>query len=125
MNEKQISEVLKALYNPTSNCHDMTFTYSELKGLVSLGIANLNERQNESPSILEFLEFCESAMTSEEEVIFEGYIVTNREDSRVSITTIRLVKSLASARTVKDFFDKFSEADEFDNYEDHYRAWWD
>lgn len=121
----EINSILKAMFNPPTTCHRLEMDYPTIKALALLEVAELEETQNNSPTIMEFLEFYESNGCSEEEVIFETYIVTDREDTRVTIEGILLNHSLSSERCKTNFIESFREADEFELGESQYRAWWD
>lgn len=122
---KQISEVLKAYFNPSTDCERIEIDYPTLKGLVNLGIANLDETQNYSPSIQDFLAFYEVNNCGEEEVVFEAYVVTDREDSRITVEGIQLNTLLSSKESRNEFINLFRVADGFEVNENRYRAWWD
>ena len=91
-----------------------------------LGEADPDETQNEAPSILEFLDWCEQWQLLENEVLFEGYIITKlRDDHRVSVEGIQLNSEAVSDNVKKNFVEAFRLADEFDIAKTTYRAWWD
>ncbi len=123
-NEQRALAILD-IQKPASNCERVEFGYSELKALRLLNLINGDDCQNDSPTVDEFLEFCETNGTSEEEVIFEAYIVTNRPDARVTVEGIRLLVALSGEKTKRDFINQFRCADEFEVQESVYRAWWD
>lgn len=126
-NESRVLAVL-SMSKPKSNFERIKLSYAQLKSLVLLELVDPSDAQNDSPSIKEFLDFCEDCQTSEEEVIFEGYIVLgDRPDKRVSIEGLELMAELASIKTKKEFFTRFRAADEFDVDSERgiMRAWWD
>lgn len=110
---------------PVDNCERLEFGYPELKSLVLLGLVDLDDTQNDSPTVGQFLEFYEKNRCGEEEIIFEGYIVTDRADSRVSVEGIKLHTELASQKVQKEFIEVFRLADEFTIGDSMIRAWWD
>jgi len=123
INEKLVEQILDIKL--TDNYTRFNCGYAQLKSLLLLEQALPDETQNESPSISEFLGFCEKHNTGEKEVIFEGYVINNtRDDARVSVEGIVLNQDLSSEEVKKDFILTFRDADEFD-MSDTYRAWWD
>lgn len=91
-----------------------------LKELVDKGFADLDECQNSSPSIEEFINF----MESHDGFVVNGYAISDdRLDYRVTVTTILATDECDNSKNLKDFVDAFREADDF--YSDKLYAWWD
>ena len=100
--------------------------YNQLKALELLEELDIDSSQNDSPTIKEFLDWCEDSNTSLEEVLFEGYMITqDREDARITVEAIVLNHHLSSEKVKNSFFESFRLADEFDLGDSTYRAWWD
>lgn len=126
LTEEQENKLITILnLKPSENFTRLETDYKTVKALVLLGLADEFETQNDSPSIRDFLDFCERNNTSEEEVTFESYACVNRPDSRFTVEGIVLNVSLSSERTKKEFIENFSNADEFNVNENYYRSWWD
>ena len=123
-NQKKVLMILDMEKTNTS-FNRIEIDYNTLKSLVLLNLIDESECQNYSPSISEFLEFFEKNNCSNSEVIFEAYLITDREDARLTVEGIRLDVELSSEKTKKMFENKFSNADEFSNTSDECRAWWD
>lgn len=102
-------------------------TPSLIKKLVELGFANPDERQNDSPSIQEFLDY----VTGEEDkVLFKCYAVSpRRSDYRVNIEGVSIIIPHDNYNLVSYFVETFRDADEFsfehDGEEYYLEAWWD
>lgn len=99
-------------------------SYDTLKQLVDNNFADVNDTQNDSPSIEEFMEYAKT----HPHVTFEGYAVElDRDDYRVSIETINqdFSKDENRAGAIADFSEKFHAADEFIISENRGHAWWD
>lgn len=123
--DEQRAIAILGIEMPKNNCERIEIDYPKLKALRLLGLVRGYEAQNNSPSVDEFLEFCETNNVTGKEVIFEAYIVTNREDARVIVEGIRLNPILTSNEVKKNFIKSFHHADEFEAYDENYRAWWD
>lgn len=124
---KRVCEVID-IPQPKTNFERLELSYSQVKALVVLDLINRLDNQNYSPTIEEFLDFCEDNNTSDEEIIFECYIVSgDRDDRRLTIEGIRLLIHLASEKAKEKFILNFRMADEFDicNQDGYMRAWWD
>lgn len=90
-----------------------------LKKLVELGYADVEECQNNSPTIGDFIEFCDAYP----EFTLHGYAITNeRDDCRVTIEGVDLGKPVDD-KAIKDFVEMFRFADDF-NLETGY-VWYD
>lgn len=96
--------------------------YSVIKSLANANLVYLDEAQNSSPTIGEFLS---RLAEIGENVQFIGYIVEKkRPDTRLSIEGF-VVNGL-SARKLNSVKDEFSNADESFAYgNDQWRFWWD
>lgn len=80
-----------------------------------------NEKQNESPTAIQFLSFMQKYPV----VLAQGYVVSpNREDYRITIDGLSVQPSYASGELKLAFFEFCKDADEL-NIEDGLRAWWD
>lgn len=95
-------------------------TAEKLKQLVEQHFADPYERQNDSPSIDEFLEYADR----QPDVTFDGYAVClERNDYRVSIETVH--QTFRNKDNALEFTKAFRRADEFDVNDHEGRAWWD
>jgi len=98
----------------------------KLRTLYAEDFVEANDRQNDSPSLEEFLEYVGDYPTA----TFECYAVCpEREDYRVTVEGVNLVIPETDYDAVGYFAETFHYADEFSlehvghNY--HMRAWWD
>lgn len=86
---------------------------------------NDDDRQNNSPSCKELIDFVEE----NPQFIFEGYIVTpEREDYRFTITAIKAPNNKLNIEIMNNYINSLDEdsfPDEFDTYDGYIRAWWD
>lgn len=90
-----------------------------LNKLIELGFVDLDEAQNNSPTIDEFIEW----MENHDGYIVNGYVVSDkREDYRLSIVSIKKTEKIEDKDELVEFIEAFRNADEFDI--DEY-AWWD
>ena len=88
---------------------------SVLKELVNLGFADVDEQQNNAPSIGEFIEVMGDTFTA------HGYAVNHdRDDVRVSIEGLESDKGVTFADV-----EQFRQADEFTLEDNSFRCWWD
>jgi len=94
-----------------------------LTQLISLGFADPEMTQNDSPTIEEFVEF----MTRYPSCVAHGYVVSpNRDDCRVSIEGLVCSEDLVTNDMLYDFVGSFRCADEFTvSKEDGLYCWWD
>jgi hypothetical protein len=105
-----------------SNALDRRYTYvsiitlDELNVLNDLGLLDLEQSQNDSPTIGEFMEF----MEAHDNVEAHGYVITNREDARLSIEGLRLPDE-TDKQTIIEFLLFCKNADELSEY----YSWWD
>lgn len=91
-----------------------------LQKMVDLRFADPDERQNDSPSIGEILEF----LKENPNFTAFGYAVTvERPDYRISIEGVE--SSDYDPRQIANFVDLFRFADEFEVSKDYQRAWFD
>ena len=94
-------------------------TLETIKMLVKTGFADPEDRQNEAPSIEEFISF----MEANEGYVLGGYTVTDeRSDYRISIDRIEKTEPIYTKEELEAFVDFARWADDFET--DGY-AWWD
>ena len=97
----------------------------QIKSLLEHRFLDPEEKQNNSPSVQEFIEFAENHPIGFFEVIFESYAVyLPRPDYRVTIEGIRLEGEIPKEVLI-DFSNQFLGADEFQIGGESARAWWD
>lgn len=91
-----------------------------LEKMIELGFADPEDKQNEAPTIAEFLEW----MKENPSYKAHGYVVTiKRDDYRLSVEGVDgCGKDLEE---IQRFREMFQDADEFDIYRDYQRAWYD
>ena len=93
----------------------------KLKQLVELNFIDLEDYQNNSPTVREFIEFMEKYP----DYTVMGYTVSiDRDDYRISLDGIEKRKVVYSEEEVDDFSSLFGDADEFDTGNAMY-AWFD
>lgn len=100
--------------NPPGNYFPFEgLSFAMLKNLVLNGKVNLDDRQNNAPSIMEFLNWTiENA--AEDATTFSGYYIPlTRNDCRVTIEAIYLQLPFASQQAQQAYLDSFHTADEF------------
>lgn len=123
---KKVSKITETVSSGSRSgafCEWNTGTLDELKMLVDCGAADLEDKQNNSPSIAEFLKLLNPY---KDKVVLIGYVVyPPRPDARVSVegfTATNLDK-----KQVADLLNLFSHADEGDIDKDNgsVRFWWD
>jgi len=91
-----------------------------LQKMVDLRFADPNERQNNSPTIQEFIEF----LNDNPNFTAFGYVVSiNRDDYRLSVEGVE--SFVYDPRQFANFVNKFRMADEFTATENYQRAWYD
>ena len=97
--------------------------------LIKEGLIDPSERQNDGPSIEEFMEY---VMDDDHngKYLLGGYAVSaKREDERVTIDTIKCIGSKELTKDMVDFIERFHWADELNLRLDWdgvtVRAWWD
>ena len=89
--------------------------------MANLPPALLEQTQNDSPSMREFVEFGRRY----DDVTFHGYVVeARREDERVSVEGFSAPLSLYDEMERQDLV-RMSKADQFGNYRGRLFAWWD
>lgn len=96
---------------------------NSLKALQDKSLLNLSERQNNSPTIEQFVKFMEKYPC----VKAHGYVVTRfRADTGVTIEGL-ITPSESATRELKNAFKTFCKgADELsENYKGNLRSWWD
>ena len=104
------------------NFHDMS--YDTLKTLVDENFVNIDDRQNDAPSIKELMEYAEAHPY----MTFNGYAVElARADYRISIDAIRqdFNRDKSATAAIKEFSDHFHAADDFQIDDNEGYAWWD
>ena len=90
------------------------------KQCVIRGWLDLNEKQNDSPTVGEIIKFMESNPSFSA----HGYIVSgNREDTRISFEGVKATMT-PEKHEIVNYIDMFRTADEFDA-EFPFRAWFD
>jgi hypothetical protein len=118
----EVSRIL-GLYPPTSGDTYVgrDFTLDELTELDAIGALDLEERQNDSPSIGQFLEFFRAF--EHNGLSFIGYIIfPPRSDARISIEGFECHPTDAQKQLLQNHFGR---ADEFECKKGYCRAWWD
>lgn len=96
-------------------------TLDQLRQLVALNFIELDECQNSSPSVSEFLEFIQKFP----QVTAHGYVVSpERNDYRVSIEGLEY-KGPITVQLAIDFTNLCREADEFTLTENKLSSWYD
>ena len=97
------------------------FTLAEATELEAAGALDLEEQQNDSPTIGEFLSFFRAE--EYDGLKFIGYVIfPPRSDARVSIEGFECRPKPAQKQTL---INKFRHADEFECRGTYCRAWWD
>lgn len=99
--------------------HFSNLDIATLKQLNDLGYLNLKLRQNDSPTIGQFMEF----MKEYPAVKCHGYVVSPfRNDYRVSIEGLECYTDLSD---IQDDFEQFNNADEFEASDERLYCWYD
>ena len=92
-----------------------------LKKLINEGFADLEDAQNESPTLKEFFDFLEK----NPEFSAEGYAVSaEREDCRITITGVLYTGKVTESKK-KAFLELCSDADELTVEDEYLRSWYD
>ena len=112
-------------------------TFEQLEEISKVKGVNLYDKQNEAPTLKQFLEFGEnvtrfSLLNLDGELYYEGYLVdANRSDSRITIDGI-VIKNVSVKEDPEDLdelksdFKRFArKADELDIEDNYMKAWWD
>ena len=95
-------------------------TYETLQKLVDKGYADLEDSQNDSTTLGEYLEF----MKTHPRFKAHGYIVSNdRNDRRITIEGLKA--SQVTLDELQDFINLDRDADEFEAMQSYCRSWWD
>ena len=82
-----------------------------LEKLVEMKFVDIDEYQNDSPTIKDFIEF----MSAHDGYTVGGYVVTDkRDDYRVSVTSIEKEGIIDDVEELREFVDRFRYADDFD-----------
>lgn len=123
MDIKTRDEIIFGEYNPNTYSGGVRYFYGmnldTLNKLIELGFVDLDEAQNNSPTIDEFIEW----MENHDGYIVNGYVVSDkREDYRLSIVSIKKTEKIEDKDELVEFIEAFRNADVFDI--DGY-AWWD
>ncbi len=93
----------------------------KLKKLVDLKFVDVEEYQNDSPTIREFIKFMEKYP----DYTVMGYVVSiERSDYRVSLDGIEKIAPAESKAEENEFIELFRNADDF-NINDEMYAWFD
>lgn len=97
---------------------------SGVNQLEHLNLIDVNDRQNNAPSIAEFQKFAREH--PDNDISFDGYtVIPERDDYRTSIDAIRM--SLYDYQDLADFVElcKGHTPDELNTENNQLRAWWD
>ena len=95
-------------------------TYKTLKTLVDKGYADLEDNQNGSTTLGEYLEF----MKEHPRFKAHGYIVSNdRDDRRITVEGLEAGK--VTIKEMVEFTELDRHADEFEATQNYCRSWWD
>lgn len=124
-NVKLRDEIIFGKYEPENYSGGIrrfeNLNLDKLKKLAELNFVELNECQNCSPAIREFIEFIEKYP----DYTAMGYVVSiERSDYRVSLDGIEKPFEAESATEKDEFVKLFGNADEFQSYPEMY-AWFD
>jgi hypothetical protein len=85
------------------------------------GFLDLDQTQNDSPTVAEFIEFLEKHPGA----FAHGYTIgSDRDDARVSLEGLACHANKVTPTMLKDFITLCRHADEF-SIEDGLRSWWD
>ena len=122
---KQRDEIIFGKYEPELYAGGTRrfdgLSLKKLRRLVELNFIDLEDNQNNSPTVREFIEFMEKYP----DYTVMGYTVSiDRDDYRVSLDGIEKRKVVYSEEEVDDFSSLFGDADEFDTGNAMY-AWFD
>ena len=129
MSKEQSDERDMIIFDETQSWDAQQIRYYNQLGLDSLralqgkSLLNLSERQNNSPTIEQFVKFMEKYPC----VKAHGYVVTRfRADTGVTIEGL-VTPSGSATRELKNAFKTFCKgADELsENYKGNLRSWWD
>jgi hypothetical protein len=102
--------------------HFSNLSLEQLEELVANKFIDLQDAQNCSPTVEDFLGF----MKDHTEFTAHGYAVShNRDDYRVSLEGIEFDGRVTSDRSVQDFVYLCRHADEFVWEDNKLYAWWD
>lgn len=98
------------------------FTIEQLQWLLDNGFLDLEEQQNCSPTVGEFMGFMETYP----ETLAHGYVVSSRRDDvRVSLEGLKGAWSMSIPQQLMDFIELCRCADSFDVSEKGCYSWWD
>ncbi len=93
----------------------------QINELLQIGALNLDDQQNDSPSIGEIIEF----IKANSRFVVHGYVVSeSRPDSRISFEGVTL-EGESTEQERKAFVEMFRHADEFTFDNDCLNAWYD
>lgn len=102
--------------------HFEQLTLGGLERLVKEGLIDLEEQQNDAPSVEEFLDFMRKYGVASA----HGYVVDNeREDRRVSIEGLMIAREYVTYEIFRDFVKLCRFADEFNDDDNGLYSWWD
>ena len=105
-------------YDNYTSFHDLSF--SKLNQLVSEKLINLDEQQNDAPTIEEIYDF----MKKYPSFTCHGYVIRNRPDHRVSLEGVNY-RGIPTIEMISDFADLFRHADDFMIQEENLYCWFD
>lgn len=95
-------------------------TYKTLKTLVDKGYADLEDNQNGSTTLGEYLEF----MKEHPRFKAHGYVISNdRDDRRITVEGLEAGK--VTIKEMVEFTELDRHADEFEATQNYCRSWWD
>lgn len=115
MDIKTRDEMIFGKYDPDSymgGCRSFgNMSVDLLSKLVEMNFADPDDRQNDAPSIEEFIEF----MNKWSGYVVHGYVISDkRSDYRVSVEAIEKIGEFKTKEEFEDFVSMFRYADEFD-----------
>jgi hypothetical protein len=109
------------LWEPNEIKYFENLSYSQLYELIDNNLIELDECQNDSPTVNEFYKFMQLHINA----TAHGYVVSpGRDDTRVSLEGIALASEFVDKSALSDFIELCKHADELQTQGDLY-AWWD
>lgn len=99
----------------------VTFTLAQLQALRRAKLLDMNQTQNDSPTVADLVQF----MEEHPGVVGHGYVIgVDRPDCRVSLEGLEF-KGTVTIPLISDFIKLCQGADELDVTEFSLRSWWD
>lgn len=123
LTKEQLAERSRIIGQDTSGDYVRVGFYKirMLKALQAAGFLDPEERQNDSPTIAEFMAFMEEHPA----VYAHGYTIGGtRDDGRVSVEGLACSADAVTIELLRDFVGLCRYADELD-VKDNLRSWWD